>query len=139
MTSRRQRGSDSAAGTAQPASCARYEPYRRYVVPAAAIDLDEYHLEWVHTYFPDAAAEPKEGYQGMTYPVVERSDRLVLVSGFSTFAALREAGAEWVTVFVFEAANDLNLLELIGAFALGGSPAPTESTEIDANRRGRRP
>ncbi len=128
------------AGNDQPPSGARYELHRRYVVPMAAIELDELVLAWVRRYFPGDAAEPMEGYQGTTYPVVERGDRLVLVAGFSTFAALREAGAAWVTAYTLKAADERELLELTGAFAVGGgSSAPAPPTEIDVNRRGRRP
>lgn len=108
------------AGNDQPPSGARYELHRRYVVPVAAVELDGHVFVWVRRYFPGGATEPIEGYQGTIYPVVERGDRLVLVAGFATFAAQREAGAAWVTVFVLDAADDRELFELAGAFA-GGS------------------
>ena len=110
------------AGNDQPPSGARYELHRRYVVPVAAIELDEHILAWVRRYFPGGAAEPIEGSQGTVYPVVERGDRLVLVAGFATFAVQREGGAAWVTVFVLDAAIERELFELAGALALGGRP-----------------
>jgi hypothetical protein len=119
MTSKTTEGADVVAGNDQPPSGARYELHRRYLVPVAAIELDEHVLAWVRRYFPGGTAEPIEGYQGTTYPVVERGDRLVLVAGFATFAAHHEAGAAWVTVFVLDAADERELLELAGALAVG--------------------
>lgn len=110
------------AGDDQPESGARYELHRRYLVPVAAIELDRYVLSWVRRWFPAAAAEPKEGYQGTIYPVVERDARLVLVAGFATFAALREAGAEWVTAYTLGAANERELLELAAVLAMSSGP-----------------
>ena len=91
-------------------------------MPVTAIRLDEQVLAWVRHYFPGAETGPMEGDRGAIYPVVEREDRLVLVAGFGTFAALLEAGAEWVTVYVLEAGDDRELLELAGALSLGGGP-----------------
>lgn len=62
--------------------------------------------------------EPKAGYQGTIYPVVERDARLVLVAGFATFAALRDAGAAWITAYTLEAANERELLELAAVLAM---------------------
>jgi hypothetical protein len=122
MTSRRRTRTDVVAGSDQPPSGARYELRRRYVVPVAAIELDEHVLAWVRRYFPGGAAEPIEGYQGTIYPVFERGDRLVLVAGFATFAAQREGGSEWVTVLVLDAANEREFLELAGALAMSSGP-----------------
>ena len=102
----------------QPPSGARYALHRRYLVPVAAIELDEYVLSWVRRWFPADSAEPEEGYQGTIYPVVERDARLVLVAGFATFAALREAGAAWVTAYTLDAANERELLELAAVLAM---------------------
>ena len=106
------------AGDDRPPSNACYELHRRYLVPVAAIELDQEVWAWVRRCFPTDAAEPKRGYQGTTYPVVERGARLVLVAGFATFAALREAGAEWVTAYTLEAADEHELLELAAALAI---------------------
>jgi hypothetical protein len=106
------------AGDDQPAPGARYALHRRYLVPVAAIELDEFILSWVRRWFPDDAAEPKAGYQGTIYPVVERDARLVLLAGFATFAALREAGAEWVTAYTLPAATERELLELAAVLAM---------------------
>jgi hypothetical protein len=113
---------DVLAGDDHPPSGARYALHRRYLVPMAAIELDEFVLSWVRRWFPADAAELKEGNRGGIYPVAERRDRLVLVGGFTTFAALREAGAGWVTVYVLEAGDERELLELAGALAVGGGP-----------------
>jgi len=106
------------AGDDQPPSGARYALHQRYLVPVAAVELDEFVLSWVRRWVPADAAESIEGYQGTTYPVVERGARLVLVAGFATFAALREAGAEWVTAYTLEAADEHELLELAAALAI---------------------
>ena len=108
------------AGDDQARSGARYEIHRRYLVPVAAIELDEHVREWVRQYSPREAAEPEVKEGDAPYPVVEREDRLVLLAGFATFAALREAGAAWATVYVLEATDEGDLLELAGALALGG-------------------
>ena len=108
------------AGDDQPPPGARYELHRRYLVPMAAIELDEHVVGWVRQYFPREAAEPEKRDRGRIYPVVEREDRLVLLAGFATFTALREAGAAWATVYVLEATDEGDLLELAGALALGG-------------------
>src|ERR1035437_10476255 len=103
MTSRGRRRTDVAAGNDQPPSGERYELHRRYVVPVAAIELDEHVLAWVRRYFPGGAAEPIEGYQGTIYPVFERGDRLALVAGVAPFAAPGGGGAEGGAVFVLAA------------------------------------
>ncbi len=115
-------GVDVIAVNDPPPSVARYRLHRRYLVPVTAIRLDQGVVAWVRQYFPHASAEPKEGESGGVFPVVEREDGLVLVAGFATFSALREAGASWVTVYVLEAADERDLLELAGALALGGGP-----------------
>jgi hypothetical protein len=113
------------AANDRPPSDAHYKLHRRYLVPVTAIRLDEHVLAWTRQCFPHASADPaapKERESGGVYPVVEREDGLVLVAGFSTFAALREAGASWATVYVLEAADERDLLELAGVLALCGGP-----------------
>ena len=110
------------AGNDRPPYFARYKLHRRYLMPVTAIRLDEHVVAWVRQYFPHASAEPKEGDLAGIYPVVEREDGLVLVAGFATFTALREAGALWATVYVLEAADQRDLLQLAGALALGAGP-----------------
>jgi hypothetical protein len=44
----------------QPRPGARYWLHRRYLVPVAAIELDEQVWAWVRRYFPADVAEPKE-------------------------------------------------------------------------------
>ena len=110
------------AGSDRQPSDARYTLHRRYLVALTAIRLDEHVAAWVRQYFPRASAEPKEGESGGVYPVVEREDGLVLVAGFSTFAALRQAGASWATVYVLDAADDRDLLELAGVLAMCHGP-----------------
>ena len=109
------------AGDDQPRSGARYVLHRRYLVPVTAIELDERVWAWVLQYFPHDAPEPAVNDRDAPYPVVEREDRLVLLAGFATFAALRDAGAAWATVYVLEATDERDLLELAGALALGGA------------------
>jgi hypothetical protein len=46
----------------------------------------------------------------------------VLLAGFTTFTALREERAAWATVYVLEAADERDLLQLAGALALGDQP-----------------
>ena len=106
----------------QPRPGARYWLHRRYLVPVSAIRLDQGVVAWVRQYFPHASAEPKEGESGGVYPVVEREDGLVLVAGFSMFTALRDAGASWATVYVLEAVDERDLLELAGVLAMGRGP-----------------
>ena len=108
-------------GDDQPRSGARYALHRRYLVLMTAIELDERVQEWVRQYFPNDASEPEVNDRDAPYPVVEREDRLVLLAGFATFTALREAGAAWATVYVLEATDERDLLELAGALALGGA------------------
>ena len=110
------------AGDDQPPSGARYALHQRYLVPVAAVELDESVLSWVRRWVPADAAESIEGYQGTTYPVVEWGSRLVLVAGFATFAALRDAGAAWVTAYTLEAANERELLELAAVLAMSSGP-----------------
>ena len=111
---------DVLAGDDQTPPGACYALHRRYLVPVAAIELDEHVWEWVRRHFPRVTAEPELRDRGGIYPVVEREDRLVLLAGFTTFTALREAGAAWATVYVLEATDEGDLLELAGALALGG-------------------
>ena len=113
--------SEVRAGEDQSRSGARYELHRPYLVPMAEIELDERVMAWVRQCFPRAASEPEVVELVAPYPVVEREDRLVLLAGFRTFTALREAGAAWATVYVLEATDEGDLLELAGAFALGGT------------------
>lgn len=109
-----------------PPSGARYQLHRRYLVPVTEIALDEPLIadlrRWVPTDSeqPVDIALPAEGCQGTLYPVVERDNRLVLVAGFSSFVALREAGAAWMTAYVLEAPDDRDLFELALVIALGG-------------------
>jgi hypothetical protein len=107
---------------------ARYTLHRRYLVPVTAIELDDEVWARVRRWFPADADERTDrtsltdGYQGTTYPVVERGDDLVLVAGFASFAALRDAGAAWATAYVLEAADERELLELAGVLAMGRGP-----------------
>ena len=108
------------AGDDQPPPGARYESHRRYLVPVAAIELDEHVVAWVRQFFARETAEPEKRDRGGIYPVIEREHRLVLLAGFTTFMALREERAAWATVYVLEATDEGDLLELAGALALGG-------------------
>jgi hypothetical protein len=49
---------------------------------------------------------------------VERGERLVLAGSFEEFAAFRDQGASWATVFILDATDEQDLLELAGAIAL---------------------
>ena len=40
------------------------------------------------------------------------------MAGFATFAALRDAGAAWITAYTLEAANERELLELAAVLAM---------------------
>ena len=100
----------------------RYPLHERRLVPVGEIELDQALRASVCHLFPTDAERSMEGLGGAIYPVVERGDRLVLVAGFATFAAQREGGSEWVTVFVLDAANERELFELAGTLALGGRP-----------------
>ena len=122
-------------GDDQPRSAARYPLHRRYLVPMTAIELDERVWEWVRQYFPHGASEPEVKGCGVPYPAVEREDRLVLLAGFAIFTALREAGAAWATVYVLEATDEGDLLELAGVLALG-SPGRQASGRCVPRRRG---
>ena len=110
----------------QSRSAVRYQLHREYAVPVTEVEVDEQLLAWLHRSLPTAANQPTaaalstEGCQeGMIYPVVERGDRLVLVAEFSSFVALREAGAVWTTVYLLDAVDERELQELALAIAVG--------------------
>jgi hypothetical protein len=97
----------------------RYPLHQSYLVPVGTIELDEQVTDWVLHWFPPDAAQPYEGDEDMTtFPVVERGDRLVLAGSFGEFAALRDGGAAWATVYVLDPTDEQDLLELTGAIAL---------------------
>jgi hypothetical protein len=96
---RRRRHGDVIAVDDELRRGAHYPFHRRCLVPVTAIELDDEVWAWVRRWFPPDADEPTDrtyltdDYQGTTYPVVERGDDLVLVGGFASFAAFRDAGA----------------------------------------------
>ena len=106
------------AGEDQARSGAGYEHHRRYLVPVAAIELDEHVWEWVRRYFSRDAPEPEVKTATSDLPRRRAGGRLVLLAGFATFTGLRAAEAAWATVYVLEAADEGDLLELAGAVAL---------------------
>jgi hypothetical protein len=97
----------------------RYLLHQSYLVPVDAVEIDEHVQAWVLCLFPPDAAQAYEGKEDMTtFPVVERGERLVLAGSFEEFAAFRDQGASWATVFILDATDEQDLLELAGAIAL---------------------